>query len=80
MKKLMAANWKMYKTWDDAKSTAQELVKLAADKLPNDREVLIFPPFTALKAVADVMDGVKGGNMRTSRSFGSLSATSLTNS
>jgi len=52
MKKLMAANWKMYKTWDQAVDTAEGLVGLTADKLPDDREVLVFPPFTALKGVA----------------------------
>lgn len=57
MKKLMAANWKMYKTWDDAKSTAEELVKLASATLPEDREVLVFPPFTAIKAVSEAFDG-----------------------
>ncbi|WP_419787900.1 triose-phosphate isomerase [Pseudodesulfovibrio sp.] len=60
MKKLMAANWKMYKTWDDACSTARELADLAASKLPDDREVLIFPPFTALKGVSDVFTDVEG--------------------
>lgn len=64
MKKLMAANWKMYKTWDEAEATAGELVKLVADALPDDREVLVFPPFTALKAVGDVFgpaDGFSAG-------------------
>jgi len=60
MKKLMAANWKMYKTWDEARSTAEELVGLVAGKLPADREVLVFPPFTALKAVGDVFDPAEG--------------------
>jgi triosephosphate isomerase len=60
MKKLMAANWKMYKTWDEARSTAEELVGLVVDKLPADREVLVFPPFTALKAVGDVFGPVPG--------------------
>ncbi|WP_319543995.1 triose-phosphate isomerase [uncultured Pseudodesulfovibrio sp.] len=55
MKKLMAANWKMYKTWDEAKSTAEELVKLTAAKLPDDREVLVFPSFTALRGVAQAL-------------------------
>ena len=55
MKKLMAANWKMFKTWEEARSTAEELVNLAASKLPEDREVLIFPPFTALKTVAGTL-------------------------
>jgi triosephosphate isomerase len=52
MKKLMAANWKMYKTYGQAKDTAKALVKLLDGKLPADREVLVFPPFTALRAVA----------------------------
>ncbi|WP_319584789.1 triose-phosphate isomerase [uncultured Pseudodesulfovibrio sp.] len=60
MKKLMAANWKMFKTWDEARTTAEELVGLVADKLPADREVLVFPPFTALKAVGDVFAPVDG--------------------
>jgi len=55
MKKLMAANWKMYKTWDEAATTAEELVRMAAPDFPADREVLIFPPFTALKGVSDAM-------------------------
>ena len=55
MKKLMAANWKMYKTWDEACSTAEELVKLTSSNLSQDREVIVFPPFTALKGVADAL-------------------------
>lgn len=60
MKKLMAANWKMFKTWDEAQATARELVELAGAKLPQDREVLICPPFTCLKAVSDAFSGVPG--------------------
>ncbi|BDQ36180.1 triosephosphate isomerase [Pseudodesulfovibrio nedwellii] len=60
MKKLMAANWKMYKTCDEARSTAEELVKLTATNLPADREVLVFPPFTALKGVADALAWQEG--------------------
>ncbi|NJB66794.1 triosephosphate isomerase [Desulfobaculum xiamenense] len=51
MKKLMAANWKMYKTAEEARTTAEELVRLVGD-VPADREVLVIPPFTALSAVA----------------------------
>lgn len=63
MKKLMAANWKMYKTWAQAVDTAEGLVELTADKLPEDREVLVFPPFTALKGVAQALsaDGFSAG-------------------
>ncbi|WP_243546314.1 triose-phosphate isomerase [Pseudodesulfovibrio tunisiensis] len=64
MKKLMAANWKMYKTWDQACATARELVQLAAKQLPEDREVLVFPPFTALRGVSEAFassDFMTGG-------------------
>lgn len=60
MKKLMAANWKMFKTWEEARSTAEELVKLVDGKLPDDREVLVCPPFTALKAVGDAFADATG--------------------
>ena len=60
MNKLMAANWKMYKTYDEAKETAKALVKLLDGKLPADREVLVFPPFTALRGVAKKFKDEKG--------------------
>lgn len=53
MKKLMAANWKMYKTRAEAVETARTLAELLAGRLPSDREVLVIAPFTALYAVAD---------------------------
>lgn len=60
MKKLMAANWKMFKTRAQAQQTANELLGLIDGKLPSDREVLIFPPFTALSEVAEAMRGKQG--------------------
>lgn len=60
MKKLMAANWKMYKTRDEARATADELVALAAARLPEDREVLVCPPFTGIEAVSGAFAGVRG--------------------
>lgn len=54
MKKLMAANWKMFKTMAEANETATELVKLVGE-VPEDREVLIIPPFTALGAVGEAL-------------------------
>jgi len=60
MKKLMAANWKMYKTTEQATNTAKELAALLENKLSphnqiSTREVLIFPPFTAIAAVASAL-------------------------
>ncbi len=60
MKKLMAANWKMYKTRAEADETARELVSLLEGKLPADREVLVAPPFTGLAAVAGAFSGKAG--------------------
>ncbi len=59
MKKLMAANWKMYKTYSEAKSTAEALTQTLGE-LPDDREVLVFPPFTAIAAVAEAFAGKAG--------------------
>ncbi len=48
----MAANWKMYKTQDEARNTVRELIKILGKNLDVDREVLICPPFTSLSVVA----------------------------
>jgi len=54
MKTLIAANWKMYKTWKEAQVYTQELIGLTQNKL-QEREVLIFPSFPGLKAVGDLL-------------------------
>ncbi len=59
MKKLMAANWKMYKTDKEAAQTAQELLSVMG-VLPADREVLVFPNFLGLAGVAKAFKDVKG--------------------
>lgn len=60
MKKLMAANWKMYKLKDEAKDTAEALVKALKGAAPQDREVLICPPFTALRGVRKAIKKAPG--------------------
>ena len=52
MKKLMAANWKMFKTQAEAGETFAALAE-AVGTLPDDREVLVFPPFTAISSCVD---------------------------
>ncbi|MDR2050791.1 MAG: triose-phosphate isomerase [Deltaproteobacteria bacterium] len=56
MRKLLAANWKMYKTIAETVSTLMDLKKFLP-VLPEDREVAIFAPFTVLPAAASVMQG-----------------------
>lgn len=52
-KPIIAGNWKMNKTVKKAMEFAKELVETLND-CP-DREIVIFPPFTALHAVANVV-------------------------
>ncbi len=55
MSKLMAANWKMFKTRSEAKHTISDLCsKLTA--LPSNRQVLLFVPFTSILDATDAMD------------------------
>jgi triosephosphate isomerase len=60
MRKCIAANWKMFKTGSEARNTVTELLAELGDAAPPDREILIIPPFTALRAVAETL-GVREG-------------------
>lgn len=60
MHKIIAANWKMYKDRTQAATTAGELAAVLPEILPAGREVIVFPPFTAIESVARVFDGKKG--------------------
>ena len=60
MKKLMAANWKMYKTGTEAESTVKEMAALLNGKAPEGREIVIFAPFTALERTSEAMRAVEG--------------------
>ena len=54
-KPVIAGNWKMYKSLGDAVNTALELKPLVANA--NHCEVIVAPVFTALKTVADRVEG-----------------------
>jgi len=54
-KPVIAGNWKMYKTVGDSVATALALKPLVANA--NHCEVVIAPVFTALKSVADRLEG-----------------------
>ena len=63
-KRLIAGNWKMYKTAGAGAALAREI---AAGLRPGGPEVIVFPPATALHAVAEAVRGttvkVGGQNM-----------------
>jgi triosephosphate isomerase len=54
-KPIIAGNWKMFKLVGEAVNTALALKPLVANA--NHCEVVIAPPFTAIKAVADKLEG-----------------------
>ena len=54
-KPVIAGNWKMYKTVGDSVATALALKPLVANA--NHCEIVIAPVFTALKSVADRLEG-----------------------
>src|ERR1044071_3080767 len=54
-KPVIAGNWKMYKTISEAVETALALKPLVANA--NHCEIVIAPVFTALKSVADRLEG-----------------------
>jgi triosephosphate isomerase len=78
----IAANWKMYKTVHEAVSFIKEFRKLA-DAI-HDVEIVVAPPFTALRPVVDAAHasnvGVAGQNLHWDREgafTGEVSATML---
>ncbi|OXS28508.1 MAG: triose-phosphate isomerase [Desulfovibrio sp. MES5] len=59
MHKIIAANWKMYKNRTEAATTAAEIAAALPAVLPEGREVLVFPPATAIECVAQAFHGQK---------------------
>ncbi len=56
---LLAANWKMYKTINDARAFVRELASLVKDV--EGVEVVLAPPFTALAATAEAVTRTRFG-------------------
>src|SRR5438477_9685388 len=54
-KKLLAGNWKMYKTVSDARALAHALRSRLGTL--TDRDIAVCPPFTAIAAVAQELRG-----------------------
>jgi len=52
---MIAANWKMYKTIPEAVALAQRLRDAFAE--PEDRDIVVAPPFTALGSVSAILKG-----------------------
>jgi triosephosphate isomerase len=61
MKKIIAANWKMHKTRREAVQTLSGILTNILGKKLEDREIVLFAPFTALPACADVLNAEASG-------------------
>src|SRR5687768_14081009 len=51
-KKIVAGNWKMNKTFEEAQALVSELVNMIADEVNNDAEVVLCPSFPYLSSVS----------------------------
>ncbi|MCH8016423.1 MAG: triosephosphate isomerase, partial [Acidobacteria bacterium] len=54
-KHVVAGNWKMFKTRDEAQATVREVVGLVGNIQTAD--IVVCPPFTALAAVEEILTG-----------------------
>ncbi len=58
MQKIIAANWKMHKIRSQAAQTAGDLSLALQKGTPDNRLVIVFPPFTDIATVADAFVGI----------------------
>ncbi|MFZ2632882.1 MAG: triose-phosphate isomerase [Desulfosalsimonadaceae bacterium] len=56
---LIAGNWKMFKTANEAKEAAGQLIRLVADV--KNIDIMIAPPFTSLTVVAEIIQNSQIG-------------------
>ncbi|WP_026463337.1 triose-phosphate isomerase [Adhaeribacter aquaticus] len=56
-KKIVAGNWKMNKTFDEAQALVSEVVNMVQDEVNNDTEVVICPSFPFLSSVSKAING-----------------------
>lgn len=57
MKRLVVGNWKMHETQTTAARLASEIVDRLWDFNPSEVKAVLAPPFTALHAVANIVEG-----------------------
>ncbi len=58
MQKIIAANWKMHKIRPQAAETAAALALAMPNGAPDNRLVLVFPPYTDIATVANAFEGI----------------------
>lgn len=56
-KKIVAGNWKMNKTFDEAQALVSEVVNMIADEVNNEAEVVLCPSYPFLGSVSKAIGG-----------------------
>ncbi|MGV3587343.1 MAG: triose-phosphate isomerase [Adhaeribacter sp.] len=56
-KKIVAGNWKMNKTFEEAQALVSEVVNMVQDEVNNQAEVVLCPPFPFLSSVGKALGG-----------------------
>lgn len=56
-KKIVAGNWKMNKTFEEAQALASEVVNMVKDEVTNDALVVLCPSFPYLPAISKAVAG-----------------------
>jgi len=56
-KKIVAGNWKMNKTFEEAQALVSEVVNMVKDEVNNDAQVVLCPSFPYLATVSKTIDG-----------------------
>ena len=56
-KKIVAGNWKMNKTFEEAQALASEVVNMVKDEVNNDALVVLCPSFPYLPAISKAVTG-----------------------
>ena len=57
-RRICAGNWKMFKTASEARAYGERFAELASS-IPGHVELVLCPPFTALQALRDALDGTR---------------------
>ncbi len=58
MRKIFAGNWKMFKTLSEGESLVKGILA-GLDSVPSEREIIVFPPFTAAPSAAGLCKGTR---------------------
>ena len=56
-KKIVAGNWKMNKTYEEALSLVSEIDNMVKDEVSGDVTVIVTPPFPYLQSVGKLVQG-----------------------